>query len=59
MASCIENVLKDLMNAKCTCMHSEASRCFKNGGCDGKCAFFDIAVKELREILYSDSEHTK
>lgn len=59
MASSIVNVLKDLMNGKCTCMHSETSRCFKIGGCDGKCAFFEIAVKDLNEILCSDSEHTK
>lgn len=42
----VEDIIKDLMSKRCVSMHDTTKRCYGKG-CDGQCAFFQIAMGKL------------
>ena len=48
----MEQILKDLMTAKCSAFYNEKGRCFKKRACDGQCAYFQNA---LFKLIYENS----
>lgn len=44
----MEEILKELMNAKCVSMHNNQFRCYGKK-CDGQCALFQATLITLKE----------
>ena len=47
----MEEILKELMNAKCVSMHNNQFRCYGKK-CDGQCALFQKTLNEIQTKNY-------